>query len=213
MAMKYLLTRKEAAELLGMTEQEFLGLGIQPVVKLDSQSYRYRTEDIEKNQKSRLYPAPVPQQSTEDKLSWFSIAKMLAVQKQELEAQLREKKPAMEPLLTTKEAMAKLKIGERHFRELKIPYVLLGTKKKRYREEDLAAYVKTCLRYAHPPPVVQRGRHKPTEFDQLYGDALHEERKRRAKAGMSLELTFGDRAKAIQLAHERLQMARKNGGK
>src|SRR5262245_24613557 len=53
----------------------------------------------------------------------------------------------MLPLLTTAEAAAQLKMGRKEFSALGIPFVLLGKRKKRYRQEDIDSFVNTRLRY------------------------------------------------------------------
>ena len=67
------------------------------------------------------------------------------------------------PLLTAKEAAAWLKVDRHTLTELPLPYVMLGKRKRRYREEDLEAFVKTRLRYEHtlPPPEPRHYTYRP----------------------------------------------------
>jgi hypothetical protein len=61
-------------------------------------------------------------------------------------------------LLTTKEAATQPRIDRKGLAELGIPYVLLGKRRRLYRQEDLDAFVESKVRYAHPLPTYERRR-------------------------------------------------------
>lgn len=60
-----------------------------------------------------------------------------------------------EEILTTKQVMARLQVGEKTLRRLraegKLPYLQISKGIIRYRASDCAAYLEACLRRAEPP--------------------------------------------------------------
>jgi hypothetical protein len=102
-------------------------------------------------------------------------------------------------LLTVKEALAQLKIGRKAFMRLKLPCVLLGTRKKRYRQDDIDAFVNSRMRYpAHLDGFLEHQRRTT-------------QRRRSVSAPFKLPTWKEAKAKAeAEAAREKEKMEKKN---
>lgn len=61
-------------------------------------------------------------------------------------------------LLTTKEASAQLRMGRKEFLQLGIPYIALGKRKRRYRQEDIDSFVNSHICYPRSTPTPETTR-------------------------------------------------------